>query len=62
MEAVTGGMFLNLAGSNESALAAVEETLEAVAQVPLVIVRCASSGSKVGAKNYTDVVATTNDA
>ena len=61
MEAVTGGMFLILADSNEAALAAAEATLEAVAQVPLVIVKCASSGSKVGAKNYTDVVATTND-
>ena len=62
MEAVTGGMFLILADSNESALAAAEETLDAVAQVPLVVVKCASSGSKVGAKTYTDVVATTNDA
>lgn len=62
MEAVTGGMFLILADSDQSALAAAEKTLEAVAQVPLVIVKCASSGSKVGAKTYTDVVATTNDA
>ena len=42
--------------------AAAEAPLEAVAKVPLVIVKCACSGSKVGAKNYTDVVATTNDA
>ena len=62
VEAVTGGMFLILADSNESALAAAEVALEAVARVPLVIVKCASSGSKVGAKSYTDVVATTNDA
>ena len=62
MEAVTGGMFLIFAESDESALAAAEQTLEAVAQVPLVTVKCASSGSKVGAKTYADVVATTNDA
>lgn len=62
MEAVTGGMFLILADSDDSALASAEKTLDAVAQIPFVVVKCASSGSKVGAKNYTDVVATTNDA
>lgn len=61
-EAVTGGMFLILADSDESALASAEKTLEAVAQVPYVVVKCAASGSKVGSKNYEDVVATTNDA
>ena len=61
-EAVTGGMFLILADSDETALAAAEQTLAAVAEVPLVVVKCAASGSKVGAKNYTDVVATTNDS
>ncbi len=62
VKAVTGGMFLILAKSNETALAAAEKTLEQVARVPLVVVKCAASGSKVGAKNYTDMVATTNDA
>ena len=59
-EAVTGGMFLILADSDETALAAAEKTLEETAKVPLIIVKCAASGSKVGAKNYTDMVATTN--
>jgi formylmethanofuran--tetrahydromethanopterin N-formyltransferase len=61
VKAVTGGMFLILATSNESALAAAERTLEQVSQVPMIVVKCAASGSKVGAKNYTDMVATTND-
>ncbi len=61
VKAVTGGMFLILANSNETALAAAEKTLEQVSRVPLVVVKCAASGSKVGAKNYTDMVATTND-
>jgi formylmethanofuran--tetrahydromethanopterin N-formyltransferase len=61
VKAVTGGMFLILGSSNETALAAAEKTLEQVAQVPLIVVKCAASGSKVGAKNYTDMVATTND-
>ncbi|HPE59823.1 MAG TPA: hypothetical protein PLB10_05760 [Thiolinea sp.] len=60
-EAVTGGMFLILADSDENALAAAEKTLEETAKVPLVVVKCAASGSKVGAKKYTDMVATTND-
>ena len=59
-EAVTGGMFLILADSDETALAAAEKTLDETAKVPLIIVKCAASGSKVGAKNYTDMVATTN--
>jgi len=61
-EAVTGGMFLILAESDETALAAAEKTLDETANVPLIVVKCAASGSKVGAKNYTDMVATTNDA
>lgn len=61
-EAVTGGMFLILADSDQTALAAAEQTLEQVARVPLIVVKCAASGSKVGAKHYTDMVATTNDA
>lgn len=59
-EAVTGGMFLILAGSIETALAAAEASLQATAEIPEVIVKCAASGSKVGAKNYTEMVATTN--
>lgn len=61
VKAVTGGMFLILANSSANALAAAEATLEAVAQVPMIVVKCAASGSKVGATNYTDMVATTND-
>lgn len=61
-EAVTGGMFLILSDSDETALAAAEKTLQVVSDVPLIVVKCAASGSKVGAKNYTDMVATTNDA
>lgn len=59
--AVTGGMFLILGESDGAALAAAEATLSAVDQVPNVIVKCASSGSKVGSKAYDDMVATTND-
>ena len=59
-EAVTGGMYLILATSIEKALDAAEKALVATAVVPEVIVKCAASGSKVGAKNYTDMVATTN--
>jgi formylmethanofuran--tetrahydromethanopterin N-formyltransferase len=42
-------------------LAAAENTLTQVATIPWVVVKCAASGSKVGAKNYSDMVATTND-
>lgn len=59
-EAVTGGMFLILGTSVEEALASAELALEATSAIPEVIVKCAASGSKVGAKNYTDMVATTN--
>ena len=58
--AVTGGMFLILAESDETALAAAEASLAAVSQIPLVVVKNAASGSKVGAKSYRDMVATTN--
>ncbi|QDT38236.1 hypothetical protein [Stratiformator vulcanicus] len=60
-EAVTGGMFLILAKTDEEALAAAEETLERVGEIPLVVVKCAASGSKVGANTHTDMVATIND-
>ena len=59
-EAVTGGMFLILADTIENCLHAAEESLNATSQVPEVIVKCAASGSKVGALNYSDMVATTN--
>ncbi|QDT63172.1 formylmethanofuran--tetrahydromethanopterin N-formyltransferase [Calycomorphotria hydatis] len=59
-EAVTGGMFLILGDSDENALAAAEKALDAAGKVPLIVVKNAASGSKVGAKNYTDMVATTN--
>ena len=59
-QAVTGGMFLILAESDETALAAAEASLAAVSEIPLVVVKNAASGSKVGAKNYRDMVATTN--
>ena len=59
-QAVTGGMFLILADSDENALTAAEAALDAVSQIPLVVVKNAASGSKVGAKNYGDMVATTN--
>ncbi len=59
-EAVTGGMFLILADNIENCLHAAEESLKATNQVDEVIVKCAASGSKVGALNYTDMVATTN--
>ena len=59
-QAVTGGMFLILADSDETALRAAEAALEAVSRIPLVVVKNAASGSKVGAKHYRDMVATTN--
>jgi formylmethanofuran--tetrahydromethanopterin N-formyltransferase len=59
---VAGGMFLILADSDEAALNAAENALEAVGHVPYVVGKFAASGTKVGGKNYTDAVATTNDA
>ncbi|HMO13911.1 MAG TPA: hypothetical protein PKD64_10015 [Pirellulaceae bacterium] len=59
---VTGGMFLILGESIEAALTAAEKSLLAANQIPEVVVKCAASGSKVGAKNYENVVATTNHA
>ncbi|MEM9384708.1 MAG: formylmethanofuran--tetrahydromethanopterin N-formyltransferase [Pseudomonadota bacterium] len=59
-EAVTGGMFLILADNIENCLASAEKSMEAVAAIDEVVVKCAASGSKVGAKNYKDMVATTN--
>ena len=62
VKGVTGGMFLILANSDEAALNAAERALEAVAGVPYVVGKFASSGTKVGGKNYKDAIATTNDA
>lgn len=59
-EAVTGGMFLILAGSLAACLEAAERSLAALGRVDEVVAKCAASGSKVGAKHYTDMVATTN--
>ena len=59
-EAVTGGMFLILADSDESALRAAEAALDEVSRIALVVVKNAASGSKVGARHYHDMVATTN--
>jgi formylmethanofuran--tetrahydromethanopterin N-formyltransferase len=59
-EAVTGGMFLILADSVETCLESAEKTLAAVSEIDEVVVKCAASGSKVGAKHYKDMVATTN--
>jgi formylmethanofuran--tetrahydromethanopterin N-formyltransferase len=59
---VAGGMFLILAGSDESALKAAEKALEGIQAVPCVVGKFASSGTKVGGKKYKGAVATTNDA
>jgi formylmethanofuran--tetrahydromethanopterin N-formyltransferase len=57
---VTGGMFLILGDSVENTLAAAEKALAAAGRISEVVVKCASSGSKVGSQNYEGVVATTN--
>jgi formylmethanofuran--tetrahydromethanopterin N-formyltransferase len=59
---VAGGMFLILADSDESALEAAERALEGTKTVPYVVGKFAASGTKIGGKNYKDVIATTNDA
>jgi len=59
---VAGGMFLILANSDEAALEAAEQALEATKSVPCVVGKFAASGTKVGGKNYKDAIATTNDA
>ncbi|MHA1166805.1 MAG: formylmethanofuran--tetrahydromethanopterin N-formyltransferase [Candidatus Hodarchaeales archaeon] len=62
IKAITGGMFLILGNSEESALLAAEQALESVTSIDGVVGKIAASGSKVGGINYTNVVATTNDA
>jgi len=65
-EAIGGGNFLILAGDQHSALAAAEAAVEAMRAVrgavlpfPGGIVR---SGSKIGARHYKKLIASTNDA
>jgi formylmethanofuran--tetrahydromethanopterin N-formyltransferase len=60
VKAVTGGMFLILGSTGQSALRAAEAAVASASVVPLVVVKCAASGSKVGGQNYTEMVATTN--
>jgi formylmethanofuran--tetrahydromethanopterin N-formyltransferase len=63
---VGGGNFLILAESADAALAAAEAAVEAIAGMPGVILPfpggIVRSGSKVGAKRYKGMIASTNDA
>jgi formylmethanofuran--tetrahydromethanopterin N-formyltransferase len=63
---VGGGNFLILAEDGDSALAAAEASVDAIRHVPGVILPfpggVARSGSKVGSKRYSTMIATTNDA
>ena len=59
---VTGGMFLIFSKTDEAALEAAEQALEAIRTVPFVLGKFASSGTKVGGRTYKDEIATTNDA
>jgi len=63
---IGGGNFLILGESGEAALAAAEAAVEAIAGMPGVILPfpggIVRSGSKVGAKRYKTMVASTNDA
>lgn len=65
-QAVGGGNFLVLADDADAALAAAESAVAAVEPLPGVILPfpggVARSGSKVGSKRYTRMIATTNDA
>ena len=64
--AVGGGNFLILAGDGGSALAAAEAAVAAIRRLPGVILPfpggVARSGSKIGARGYSSMVASTNDA
>ena len=57
---VTGGMFLLFGADRDVLEAALACTKAAGATRPLTTAKCAASGSKVGALNETDMVATTN--
>jgi formylmethanofuran--tetrahydromethanopterin N-formyltransferase len=59
---VAGGMFLIFANSDDAALEAADQAVEAIKTVPYVVGKFASSGTKVGGKTYKDAIATTNDA
>jgi formylmethanofuran--tetrahydromethanopterin N-formyltransferase len=63
---VGGGNFLILAEDEASALAAAEAAVAAIAKVPGVILPfpggVARSGSKIGARGYASLIASTNDA
>ena len=65
-KAIGGGNFLILAEDPEAALAAAEAAVEAMRRVRGVILPfpggIVRSGSKVGAKHYKQMVASTNDA
>jgi len=65
-QAVGGGNFLILAEDADSALAAAEAAVEAIDGLPGVILPfpggIARSGSKIGARNYQSLIASTNDA
>jgi formylmethanofuran--tetrahydromethanopterin N-formyltransferase len=65
-QAVGGGNFLILAEDADSALAAAEAAVEAIDGLPGVILPfpggIARSGSKIGARNYRSLIASTNDA
>jgi formylmethanofuran--tetrahydromethanopterin N-formyltransferase len=65
-KAVGGGNFLILAEDADAALAAAEAAVAAMDPVPGVILPfpggVVRSGSKVGSKRYTNMIATTNDA
>jgi len=63
---VGGGNFLILAEDEASALAAAEAAVAAMAEVPGVILPfpggVARSGSKIGSRGYSSLIASTNDA
>ncbi len=55
-------MFLIFGKTDEVALEAAEKAVDAIRTFPCVLGKFASSGTKVGGKNYKNAVATTNDA
>lgn len=65
-KSVAGGNFLILAESDDAALAAAEAAVAAIDGTPDVILPfpggVVRSGSKVGARHYTGMIASTNDA
>ena len=65
-KAVGGGNFLILAGDGASALAAADAAVAAIRRLPGVILPfpggVARSGSKIGARGYASMIASTNDA